>query len=202
MGQNLISFIKGLFIRSYSNELIDSRKNAIRAEVKVKKQEITDSYKTEQARSVYSKIEQMPEFLKAKTVLMYWSVSDELPTHSFIKKWCHSKTILLPVVKGRHMTIRSFVSEEMLIQGDYKIPEPMSGSDYLKTVDLVIVPGVAFDRDKKRIGRGKGYYDKYFQHKRIKKWGIGFDFQLFESIPSASHDIRMDRIITPAETIW
>ncbi|MEA4985148.1 5-formyltetrahydrofolate cyclo-ligase [bioreactor metagenome] len=202
MGKNLFSAFKNLFIKSFDDELTDSRKNIVRAEVKAKKQNITDAYKTEQANAVYAKIEQMPEFKEAKTVLMYWSVSDELPTHPFIKKWSIAKTILLPVVKGQQMTIRPFVSEEMLAQGDFKIMEPMSGNDYLKTVDLVIVPGVAFDRKKKRIGRGKGYYDKYFKNKRIKKWGIGFDFQLYESLPSASYDIDMDRIITPSETIW
>lgn len=202
MRKSLISLFKSLFIKSFSEEIIDSQKNIVRAEIKAKKQHITDAYKAEQAKAVYAKIEQMPEFKEAKTVLMYWSVSDELPTHAFIKKWCIDKTILLPVVKGHHMTIRPFISEEMLKQGDFKIMEPKSGNNYLKIVDLVIVPGVAFDRKKKRIGRGKGYYDKYFKSKSIKKWGVGFDFQLYEIIPSASYDIKMDRIITPSETIW
>jgi 5-formyltetrahydrofolate cyclo-ligase len=202
MRKNLISSLKSLFVKSFSDEVIDSQKSVVRAEIKAKKQHITDVYKTEQAEAVYAKIEQMPEFKESKTVLMYWSVSDELPTHAFIKKWCIAKTILLPVVKGRHMTIRPFVSEDMMTHGDFKIMEPKSGNDYLKIVDLVIVPGVAFDRKKKRIGRGKGYYDKYFKNKHIKKWGIGFDFQLYESIPSASYDIKMDRIITTSETIW
>ncbi|MDD2283835.1 MAG: 5-formyltetrahydrofolate cyclo-ligase [Paludibacter sp.] len=193
---------KNLFIRSFDDDLTDSQKNIVRAEVKARKKNITESFKKEQATAVYGKIEQMPEFIKAKTVLMYWSVSDELPTHHFIRKWCHAKNILLPVVKGEHMTIRPFISEEMLVQGNFRIMEPKSGHDYLKAVDLVIVPGIAFDRKKRRIGRGKGYYDKYLKSKSIIKWGIGFDFQLYESIPSASFDIKMDRIITPSETIW
>ncbi|MDD4489388.1 MAG: 5-formyltetrahydrofolate cyclo-ligase [Paludibacter sp.] len=202
MKKNLIQSFKSLFIRSFDDELTDSQKNIVRAEIRIKKQNISDTFKKEQAEAVYLKIEQMPEFKKANTILMYWSVSDELPTHSFIKKWSNTKTILLPIVKGHHMTIRPFVSEDMLTMGNLKIMEPMSGRDYLKTVDIVIVPGVAFDRKKKRIGRGKGYYDRYFKNKRIKKWGIGFDFQLYETIPSASYDIKMDRVITPSETIW
>ena len=99
------------------------------------------------------------------------------------------------------MTIRPFVAEDLLVRGDFNIMQPKSGRDYLKTVDLVIVPGVAFDRKKRRLGRGKGYYDQYFKDKNITKWGIAFDFQLFDSIPATSHDIRMDRVITPSETV-
>jgi len=202
MKQNLFSMFKGLFIRSFDEDETYSQKKIVRAEVRATKKNISETYKQEQAVAVYSKIEQMPEFMKAKTVLMYWSVSDELPTHQFIKKWSRSKTILLPVVKGHHMTIRPFFSEEALIQGDFNIMEPKSGHDYLKTVELVIVPGVAFDRKKRRLGRGKGYYDRYFKNKNIKKWGIAFDFQLYDSIPAASFDIKMDRVITPSETVW
>jgi 5-formyltetrahydrofolate cyclo-ligase len=202
MKQNLFSMFKGLFIRSFDEDETYSQKKIVRAEVRATKKNISETYKQEQAVAVYSKIEQMPEFMKAKTVLMYWSVSDELPTHQFIKKWSRSKTILLPVVKGHHITIRPFFSEEALIQGDFNIMEPKSGHDYLKTVELVIVPGVAFDRKKRRLGRGKGYYDRYFKNKNIKKWGIAFDFQLYDSIPAASFDIKMDRVITPSETVW
>lgn len=201
MKKNLIGLFKSLFVRSFNEEQTNSQKNLVREEVRSAKRKITESFKQEQAGVVYAKIEQMSEFKQAKTILMYWSVSDELPTHTFIRKWCRTKTILLPVVKGHHMTIRPFVAEDLLVRGDFNIMQPKSGRDYLKTVDLVIVPGVAFDRKKRRLGRGKGYYDQYFKDKNITKWGIAFDFQLFDSIPATSHDIRMDRVITPSETV-
>ena len=183
------------------NETIISEKERIRQDIKILKKDLTEEEKKTSATSVFIKIENQPEFINAKTILLYWSMPDELSTHDFIKKWCHAKTILLPVVKGHHMTIRPFSTEESLIKGNWSVMEPKTGYDYLKLVDLVIVPGIAFDRKKRRLGRGKGYYDRYFKDKRLEKWGICYDFQIFENIPAASFDIHMNKIFSPSETI-
>ena len=180
---------------------IDTQKSIIRREVKTKKADLSETDKLEQAKIIYEKIENMPEFKRAKSILMYWSLSDELPTHDFIKKWNRTKTILLPVVKNHHMTFRPFISEDKLLAGGLNIMEPKSGQDYLKNVDLAIIPGVAFDKLKNRLGRGKGYYDKYLKKKRIIKWGLCFNFQLYDKIPATSQDIKMNKVITPYETI-
>jgi 5-formyltetrahydrofolate cyclo-ligase len=71
----------------------------------------------------------------------------------------------------------------------------------MSKIDLVIAPGIAFDKNKSRLGRGKGYYDRFFINKRIVKIGVGFDFQLLESIPVNQFDIKMDKIITPSFSI-
>ncbi|OJV36931.1 MAG: 5-formyltetrahydrofolate cyclo-ligase [Bacteroidales bacterium 36-12] len=180
---------------------MDTQKSIIRREVKTKKADLSEADKLEQAKIIYEKIEQMPEFKRAKSILMYWSLSDELPTHDFIKKWNRTKTILLPVVKNHHMTFRPFISEDKLLAGGLNIMEPKSGQDYLKNVDLAIIPGVAFDKLRNRLGRGKGYYDKYLRNKRIIKWGLCFNFQLYDKIPATSQDIKMNKVITPYETI-
>ncbi|GAB1416407.1 5-formyltetrahydrofolate cyclo-ligase [Paludibacter sp.] len=197
----LTNFFKTLFFSSEGQYSIEAQKAIIRRSIKTQRSELTDAYKTEQSLLVFEKIEEQAEFKQAKSVLMYWSLNDELPTHDFIKKWNRTKTILLPVVKGNHMTIRPFISEDKLLKSDFNILEPKSGQDYLKTVDLAIIPGVAFDRKKKRLGRGKGYYDRYLNKKRIPKWGICFDFQLYDKIPTKNYDIKMDKVITPSETI-
>jgi 5-formyltetrahydrofolate cyclo-ligase len=198
----LIKFLKPIkFFLKNEDETINSEKEKIRQEVRSLKRNMSEEDKKQQAATVFNKIESRPEFIKAKTVLMYWSITDELPTHDFIRKWSHSKSLLLPVVKGHHMTIRPFISEDGLVPGDLSIMEPMSGDDYFKLVDLVIVPGVAFDRKKRRMGRGKGYYDRYFKNKKLEKWGICFDFQLYDKIPAASFDITMNKIFTPSDTI-
>lgn len=182
-------------------ELISIEKDKIRKEIKERKKELTEEEKQLAAQAIFSIIESRPEFIKAKTLLLYWSMPDEVPTHEFIKKWSASKLILLPVVKGHHMTIRPFVGEDGLSKGDWNVMEPTSSHDYLKMINLVIVPGVAFDRKKRRLGRGKGYYDKYFKSKRLEKWGLCFDFQLYNTIPTASFDVMMDVVFTPSELI-
>ncbi|MEA4935733.1 MAG: 5-formyltetrahydrofolate cyclo-ligase [Paludibacter sp.] len=195
--KNIRSFLK----EDEVNETIIFEKEEIRKEIKILKQKLTEEEKKTAAETVFRKIESQPEFINAKTILLYWSMPDELPTHDFIKKWGHYKSILLPVVKGHHMTIRPYSSEDGLIQGNWNVMEPMTGKDYLKRVDLVIVPGVAFDRKKRRLGRGKGYYDRYFKNKKMEKWGICYDFQMYDNIPVASFDIKMNKIFTPSEII-
>lgn len=186
--------------RRQKDKTTKSEKTRIREEVKRLKFLLTSDEKHAQAELVFRKIEQTPEFLKANTVLMYWSMPDELPTHEFIKKWSPEKTILLPVVKGDHMIVSRFTSEDELQKGKWSTLEPNAGH-HSQIADLVIVPGVAFDINKQRLGRGGGYYDRYLKHKNIPKWGIGFNFQLYNSVPSASFDIHMDKVITPDRTV-
>ena len=173
-----------------------SEKELIREKIKKKKQQLTDKEKEIEAANVFEKIEALPEFINAHNIIIYWSMPDELPTHNFIIRWSKKKTMLLPVVKGEDMLIKPFSTKEELKQGSLGIWEPDTQKEYLNSIDLVIVPGVAFDRNKSRLGRGKGYYDRYFINKRIVKIGVCFDFQLLESIPIDSFDIKMDKVVT------
>ena len=189
----LQSFISYLFEK---NSNVTSEKELIRERIKKKKQQLTDKEKEIEAANVFEKIEALPEFINAHNIMIYWSMPDELPTHDFIIRWSKKKTMLLPVVKGEDMLIKPFSTKEELKQGSLGIWEPDVQKEYLNSIDLVIVPGVAFDRDKSRLGRGKGYYDRYFINKRIVKIGVCFDFQLLESIPIDSFDIKMDKVVT------
>ena len=189
----LQSFISYLFEK---NSNVTSEKELIRERIKKKKQQLTDKEKEIEAANVFEKIEALPEFINAHNIIIYWSMPDELPTHNFIIRWSKKKTMLLPVVKGEDMLIKPFSTKEELKQGSLGIWEPDTQKEYLNSIDLVIVPGVAFDRDKSRLGRGKGYYDRYFINKRIVKIGVCFDFQLLKSIPIDSFDIKMDKVVT------
>ena len=189
----LQSFISYLFEK---NSNVTSEKELIRERIKKKKQQLTDKGKEIEAANVFEKIEALPEFINAHNIMIYWSMPDELPTHDFIIRWSKKKTMLLPVVKGEDMLIKPFSTKEELKQGSLGIWEPDTQKEYLNSIDLVIVPGVAFDRNKSRLGRGKGYYDRYFINKRIVKIGVCFDFQLLESIPIDSFDIKMDKVVT------
>ena len=163
--------LKSVFLSVFNRKNTDilSEKTLIRQKIRQKKSSITDKEKAIESNAVFEKIESLPEFQQANTVLMYWSMNDELPTHSFIVKWSKLKQILLPVVKENDMLIMPFSSKEKLKQGSYGIWEPETQREFMSKIGLVIVPGIAFDKNKSRLGRGKGYYDRYFMNKRIKK---------------------------------
>lgn len=179
----------------------ESEKAKIRRRIRNKKNVLSDMEKSQSAATVFEKIELLSEFMNAKSVLMYWSLPDELPTHNFIVKWSAKKQMLLPMVKGDEMLIKPFISTDELRKSDMGIWEPEVQRKYSRQIDLVIVPGIAFDKGKNRLGRGKGYYDRYFNNKSITKIGVCYDFQLLEVIPTGPFDVSMDKIITPNYTI-
>jgi len=148
---------------------------------------------------VNEKLEQHPSFQEAKHVLMYWAMADEMPTREFILKWYQHKKIYLPVVKGDDLEIYLFEGEESLVAGEiYGIPEPAGKRLQDESmIELVIVPGVAFDLQNNRMGRGAGYYDRILKRlPETKKVGVAFDFQMIDEVPVEPHDIPMDVVIT------
>lgn len=180
---------------------VSDEKTNVRNKMKELKSHLSEIQKHAESVQVFEKIESYPEFQNAKTILIYWSMPDELPTHNFVVKWSKEKQMLLPVVKDNDMFIQPFSGRDKLVQGRYGIWEPEAQKTYEQQIDLVIVPGIAFDKRKTRLGRGKGYYDRYFMNGKIPKWGVCFDVQLMEKIPSEQFDVKMDKIITSSFTI-
>ena len=156
-------------------------------------------YRRKASEGIMDRLEASEEFIRSSRILLYWSLPDEVYTHDFILRWSVKKEIFLPSIAGEALKIRKFSGIGALVSGEhYGIPEP-EGRDYtLEDMDLVVVPGVAFDFRNGRMGRGKGYYDRLLAGKtdRTAAVGICFGYQLFEKIPIAEHDIRMDKIIT------
>lgn len=192
---------KALFSFFGNSDKIHEEKNRIRSDIRLLKKQLTQEQKEKEAKTVFDKIESLSEFKTAKTVLMYWSTPDELPTHNFIKKWSTQKTIILPSIKGDRLLLKKFTADTKMIQRTLGIFEPDLPDTFKGKIDLVIVPGVAFDSKKNRLGRGKGYYDRFFKRNKTMKIGVGFDFQLVATIPVNKRDKQMDIIITPSNTI-
>ena len=196
---NFFKRIKQIFKKK--PEIKVSEKTLIRQQVRRRKNQIDPVKATNESDKVFHKIEHMEEFQQAKTILVYWSMEDELNSHDFVVKWSEHKQILLPVVKDYKMYIMPFSSTEKLVRGDFGIWQPDSQQEYIEAIDIAIIPGVAFDREKNRLGRGRGYYDKYLENNKIKKWGVGYDFQFYEVVPTDIHDIKMNKVFTASFTI-
>ncbi len=171
-------------------------KSYIRRNIRVIKKTLSEVEKRDAAKQVFSKLETIDEFISSQNILIYHSLPDELPTIEFIKKWYKRKNIFLPRVNGENLEILAF--DDNLLTGAFNIKEPVGDNIIdINTIDLIIVPAIAFDRKGNRIGRGKGYYDRLLKSaKGIMKIVIGYDFQLIDDIESESHDIPVDVIIT------
>ena len=148
--------------------------------------------------NILAALEAHPAFRAANTILLYHSLPDEVDTHEFIRKWSCEKRVLLPVVMGDDLELRKYTGAEDLAISSYGIEEPVGEpfTDYA-AIDFIAVPGVAFDRNGNRLGRGKGYYDRLLPRiPQAYKVGICFTFQIVEEVPAEPFDIRMDEIIT------
>ena len=149
------------------------------------------------------RLEETELFRQASCIALYYSISGEVQTAAFLEKWFDKKLILLPLIVGDDLCLLPYKGKDSLKPGVFGIPEPIDTETTVteSDVDLIIVPGLAFDRQLNRMGRGKGYYDRLLSTIQAPKIGICFDFQMQKSIPVESFDKKMDMVITEKEII-
>lgn len=173
-------------------------KQELRAEIRRRKAQCSAIQLVEWSSIVCSCISQLPQWQRATTVMLYNALPDEVDLRLLLREaWRMGKRVLLPVVKGDEMVAR-LVDEATPFQcGAYGIQEPIAEdfTDY-QQIDLVIVPGMAFDVEGHRLGRGKGYYDRFLPLAvNAYKLGVCFPFQFVDAVPVEQYDQRMDCVV-------
>src|ERR1035437_4480357 len=115
-------------ISTFTNrsKTIADEKDKIREQIRELKKQLTEEQKLKDAELVFEKIESLPEFNAAKTILLYWSTSTEMSTHNIVEKWCTQKLIVLPAVKDKNLILKQYFSSETMEQGPLGIWEPDS----------------------------------------------------------------------------
>jgi len=151
--------------------------------------------------NIINKLIQNENFIKAKTILLYYPLNNEVNVIPLIN-YCLkiNKKVGLPKI---YDDIIKFVKidfqwEYNLIKGKYNILEPNSNqiiNEFSKET-LIIIPALAFDENNSRIGHGKGYYDKFLKNKNIYKIGLTRKHLLFKTVPTKENDIYLDKIIS------
>lgn len=139
----------------------------------------------------------------AKTVCTFLSAFKEPDTIGIVRQlWEKKCRVIVPISDTETNTLSLSCIDNMddLKKGAYGILEPsvVKTADE-KDIDVILVPGLAFDRHGGRMGFGKGYYDRLLETSSTVKIGLCYDFQLFDTIPTESHDVPMDFIITEKE---
>lgn len=145
---------------------------------------------------ILKQLAQHPRFLGAERVMLYASLPDEVQTLSFLETWRHQKTVILPTVVGDDIIPVELAENVTFAEGDFHIPEPQN-HPYTGDFDLIVVPGMAFDRAGHRLGRGRGYYDRFLaRHPQVYTIGLCFDFQLLPEVPAEPHDRIINEVIS------
>ena len=146
------------------------------------------------------------EFRRSKVLGLYAPAHNEVATWAVLAAALASaKTVIYPAVAGDTLEFRRILEPDMLRKGAFGIPEPDTTCDVHdpRDADLIVIPGIAFDLTGKRIGYGKGYYDRALHHLEGQGKLVGFcyDFQLIADIAGEPHDVMMDMVITDKRVI-
>ena len=181
---------------------ISQQKALLRNSIRREKQLFSAKERKWQSEHIFRRIEALNIFSLSETLLLYASLPDEPDTYPLFSSWSH-KTLLLPVIQDDQLIVKKFSEKEGFRKGVLNIDEPRGDcfTEYGE-IGLALIPGVAFTKQGKRLGRGKGYYDRFLPRlTHTLKLGIGFDFQLVEEIPSAPWDVNLDGVVT-ASGCW
>ena len=181
-------------------------KEILRKEIKDKRIKQTKEEQRKKSKEIKENLFGLSEYRDAKTVLFYVSYDGEVFTHGMIKEALMGKLVVVPIsnTKDETLSLSLLGSWDDLEPGSYDILEPKKEcirKISIDEIDLIIVPGVAFDFAGNRMGHGKGYYDKLLNTTKAATVGLCFEFQLVEKIPTEPHDKPVDIIITEKRVI-
>lgn len=179
-------------------------KNALRKQMREKRQALSPALHAEKSKMIRQRLEKEAAFNQAKSVLTYLSTPEEVDTHGIMKDLlAKGITVYAPRITKDKLVLCKIDSWEDLEPGAMGILEAREALPEAKvqTVDLILVPGIAFDEHGHRIGYGKGYYDKLLKTIRGYKVGLAFSEQMISEIPSEAHDVPLDLIITDSSSI-
>ena len=182
-----------------------SSKKDIRGKVKQYRKEATKEQIIENSNRICETFLSLPEYKNATTVFAYVHTKNEVETKKVLEQcWKDKKTVAVPKVFGKHMKFYVIHSYEDLEEGYFGIPEPKHETlqEIICEDGLMILPGIAFDGFKHRVGYGGGFYDRYLEeHPNMKKIAFAFEFQMFEMVPYEAFDIQPEKIITETRII-
>ena len=195
------------------------KKKILRKIIKVRVSAISPEERKKREEILHNDLFSMPEFLAANTVMLFANLPDEIGTFSLIDKcFAMGKKVFLPVINGDDMTVAEFTGEYRVGRYDIKepvvkqpeitseasnfrneelgikdsVPEPVEGPEHF---DFILVPGVGFSPNGYRLGRGKGFYDKFLSKHPLYAVGVCFREQFYLDIPTEPHDIPMNKVL-------
>lgn len=177
-------------------------KEAVRDRISEIKKSLSEDELLSRSEEVIMVLEATDTFNKSSDILIYNSLKDEVRLKSLFDKYNKEKRFYLPVINGTNeLSVRKFDVHTQFERSMLGILEPIGEDIDIKNIDLIVVPGIAFDYSLNRLGRGKGYYDKFLKRTKVPKIGICFDFQLLDNIPTDDLDVAMDMVVAENEII-
>lgn len=173
-------------------------KRALRREVQRAVEEMPADRRATEGRAAVERLYDLDAFQRAKELMVYVSVEHEVPTRDLIEERLDAGvTVSVPRVAGGGLDVVPIESLKGLEPGPMGIPEPPGRPEDPRLVDLAVVPGLAFDREGRRLGRGTGHFDRFLNEHDPPAAGLCFSRQLVEAVPVQEWDHPVDLVVTP-----
>lgn len=183
------------------SNVLKQRKRAIRREVIARRDALSSEVRSDASARIAATVMELPEVQAARTVMAFWSFGSEVDTAPLIERLhAADRRVVLPRVEGADVVGVLYLAGDEVSAAAFGAMQP-TGAAVVESseVDLVIVPGVAFDRHGRRVGYGGGYYDRFLPRTRadVPAIAIAFSQQVVDgTLPAASFDRRVDAIVT------
>ncbi len=180
--------------------MLDEKKT-IRMEALSRRDALPEALRHEKSLRILEKVLKSEAFQQAKTVACYFSIRSEVETGELMTRaLLLGKCVALPKTCGDELVFYRIDGEEPLVKSRFGVPEPDGNEEKRidpKTIDLLIVPGVAFDEQGYRLGYGKGFYDRFLPKTDAKRIGLAFREQILSKpLPRDDFDQPVDQVIT------
>lgn len=179
-----------------------AEKKALRAKILAVRRELKEAYRQKASQRMMDVFCALPDFKEPKVVMCYASMGDEVQILPLIQRWLDmGVTVTMPrVISKGQMEAVTLPDLDSLVEGEYGILTPDPAKSQVvppEELDMIVVPGVAFDTRGERLGMGAGFYDAYLrQAVRAKRIALAYSCQLVANIPMEEHDELVHKIIT------
>ena len=178
-------------------------KNQLKESILEKRDSLSEEEILEKSNKIKNNLFNLTQYKNSKTIMFFVSFKSEVDTHNMIGEALKNKTIVIPKVVSHEIEPSVIIDFDNLVPGKFGILEPIEAMKIAnKNINLILVPGIVFDKKGHRIGYGFGFYDKFLAKvPKAIKIGLAFDFQFVDQIPAEMHDVHVHLIVTEKRVV-
>ena len=181
---------------------VSIQKSALRKHLLEKRDATSAELRDIVSEKIHENLKKISSYTNSQNIACYFPIGSEVDTHDIMLNILEQgKNLLLPKIVNDNIEFYIVPNLETLEKGSFEIMEPKSSCDKAEKIDCVLIPTVGASKLGVRLGYGKGYYDRFLSSTDAVKISLTYSKQIVKSIPSNSHDVKMDWIVTEDENI-
>jgi len=181
---------------------VNTQKAALRKHLLEKRDATSAELREISSEKIHQNLKKISEYTNSQNIACYFPIGSEVDTHDvMINILKQGKNLLLPRIVDNNIQFHIVSNLEKLERGSFEIMEPKDSCEKAKKIDCVLIPTVGVSKLGVRLGYGYGYYDRFLSLTDTVKISLTYSKQIVKSIPSDSHDIKMNWVVTEDEYI-